>query len=168
MGLPARARLSVYYNGVMWRGFFGYGVRSASGSRVTWRSLGIVFGFGALFIADSPHAVQGVIRHVRQILDPLRDIRHPLNRREVQGQSPSRPEEVGRIFRRQEVMRAGRQRQKIFEDALTFAAICSSETLAIHASRARLRLTHWYLVDQSSQVLIVVFVLLVNPFLTWC
>ena len=28
----------------MWRGFFGYGVRSASGSTVTGRSLGVVFG----------------------------------------------------------------------------------------------------------------------------
>ena len=47
------------------------------------------------------------------------------------------------------------------------ARFCSSETRSIHSSRARLRLTHLYLADQPSQVLIVVFVLLVDPVLMW-
>ena len=45
---------------------------------------------------------------------------------------------------------------------------CSSAARAIQASLAFARLTHLCRADQPSQVLIVVFVLLVDPVLTWC
>ena len=45
------------------------------------------------------------VRHVRQILNPLRDIRHALHRRDVHAERPSRPEKVRTIIRRQAVMR---------------------------------------------------------------
>ena len=45
------------------------------------------------------------------ILNPLRDIRHALNRREVHAERPSRPEKVRTIIRLQEVMRPLGERQ---------------------------------------------------------
>ena len=51
------------------------------------------------------------VRHVRQILNPLRDIRHALHRRDVHAERPRRPEKVRTIIRRQEVMRPRGERQ---------------------------------------------------------
>ena len=49
---------------------------------------------GARGIANLLHALDIGIRDIRQILNPLRDIRHALNRREVQAERPSRPEKI--------------------------------------------------------------------------
>ena len=51
------------------------------------------------------------VRHVRQILNPLRDIRHALNRRDVHAERPRRPEKVRTIIRRQKPMRPRGERQ---------------------------------------------------------
>ena len=59
-------------------------------------------------VSDRAHLFSRGVRHVRQVLNPLRDIRHALNRREVQAERPSRPEKVRTIIRRQEVMRPRR------------------------------------------------------------
>ena len=59
-------------------------------------------GFRARGIADRLHALDIGIRDIRQILNPLRDISHALNRREVQAERPRRPEKVRTIIRRQE------------------------------------------------------------------
>ena len=48
---------------------------------------------------------------VAVILNPLGDIRHALNRREVQAERPRRPEKVRTIIRRQEVLRLRGERQ---------------------------------------------------------
>ena len=56
-------------------------------------------------VSDRAHLFSRGVRHVRQILNPLRDIRHALNRRDVHAERPSRPEKVWTIIRLQEVMR---------------------------------------------------------------
>ena len=47
-----------------------------------------LFVFRARGIADRLHAGDIGIRDIRQILNPLRDIRHALHRREVQAEPP--------------------------------------------------------------------------------
>ena len=62
-------------------------------------------------IADRLHAGDIGIRDIRQILNPLRDIRHALHRREVQAERPSRPEKICAVIRRQVVKRPRGERQ---------------------------------------------------------
>ena len=63
-----------------------------------------LFVFRARGIADRLHALDIGILDIRQILNPLRDIRHALHRREVMGQGArrpekGRPEKVGSVVR---------------------------------------------------------------------
>ena len=60
---------------------------------------------------DLLHALDIGIRDIRQILNPLRDVRHALNRREVQAERPSRPEKICAVIHRQEVLRPRGERQ---------------------------------------------------------
>ena len=61
------------------------------------------------------------VRHVRQILNPLRDIRHALHRRDVHAERPRRPEKVRTVIRRQAVLRPRGERQH----AVTFDTVAS-------------------------------------------
>ena len=45
-------------------------------------------------VSDRAPLVSRGVRHVRQILNPLRDIRHALHRRDVHAERPRRPEKV--------------------------------------------------------------------------
>ena len=44
-------------------------------------------------VSDRAHLFSRGVRHVRQILNPLRDIRHALNRRDVHAEAPEPPGE---------------------------------------------------------------------------
>ena len=80
-------------------------------SMVPPRRHGGLFVLLARRVSDRAPLVSRGVRHVRQILNPLRDIRHALNRRDVHAERPSRPEKVRTIIRRQEVMRPRGERQ---------------------------------------------------------
>ena len=72
----------------------------------SWRQIHLPGGSeSARGIANLLHALDIGIRDIRQILNPLRDIRHALNRREVQAERPSRPEKICAVIRRQVVKR---------------------------------------------------------------
>ena len=53
----------------------------------------------------------GKPRRPVEILNPLRDVRHALHRREVQAERPSRPEKICAVIRRQVVKRPRGERQ---------------------------------------------------------
>ena len=80
-------------------------------SMVPPRRHGGLFVLLARRVSDRAPLVSRGVRHVRQILNPLRDIRHALHRRDVHAERPSRPEKVRTIIRRQEVMRPRGERQ---------------------------------------------------------
>ena len=91
---------------------------------------------------------------IRQILNPLRDILHALNRRVLQAERPSATEEHGAIL--VDVRKSCTRVVMASWQALTLARICSSVTRASHVSRAFARLTHLCFDDQRSHVCIVV------------
>ena len=69
-------------------------------SMVPPRRHGCLFVLLARRVSDRAPLVSRGVRHVRQILNPLRDIRHAPNRRDVHAERPSRPEKVRTIIRR--------------------------------------------------------------------
>ena len=127
-----------------------------------------LFVFRARGIADRLHALDIGIRDIRQILNPLRDIRHALNRREVQAERPSRPEKICAVIRRQVVKRPRGERQfarrHVRHDLVVRGAsdlvVRGASDLVVRgasdSSRARLRLTHLCRADQPNHVRTVV------------